>query len=683
MIPRQLPQVKVTPESVVLAGGLDLVSPPGLAKAGTCRFAQNYEAELLTGYASVGGIERFDGRPSPSAAQYVVLLVSGAMTGVGLGAQLVGATSGATGTVCYLSPDLSTVGLTALLDGFSFEDGENLKLAGSVVGAVTDSAPNIDAFLDNDIAYAAGEIYRTPIGKPPGNGPVRGVASINNRVYAWRDNGTACHIWRSTSAGWVQVDLGYRVPFSSGSVEYLDGGTLVQGARSATIKRVVTLSGSWSGGTAAGYFVITQPTGGSFVAGAATGSGVCSLTAAESAIQLLAGGRVVAVAHNFYGSTDTKRLYGCDGVNAEFEFDGTVYVPIETGMTTVRATQAFVHKEHLFFAYRGSLQHSGIGDPYKWTPVFGAAELGTGDVITNLINVSGSESNAAMMATCQDSAWVLYGNSSADWNFVRVSEEAGAQSYSGFEITGSMVFDREGFRLFQSTQSFGNFQYESCSQQIDPLVRNARVRASVLVKNKGRYRCFFDDGLVVSVTPMGSGKFAFMPLNYGRIINVAWGAEINGIYRVFYGDDDGWVYEADVGRSFDGDTIDAGLRLSSLNQKSDVVEKQYRRAELKSEAGSAFQLAAGAEYSDSDPNQAGATFNAPIDYLKQYGQGLFWDFGAWDQAYWDGAATNKLSYGVSGVGTCIQLLFNSSSDRQLPHVLKMVTVLYTSRRLTR
>lgn len=41
-----------------------------------------------------------------------------------------------------------------------------------------------------------------------------------------------------------------------------------------------------------------------------------------------------------------------------------VYVPLNTGMGSIRATAVQCHKLHVFFGYRGSLQHSAIGNPY-------------------------------------------------------------------------------------------------------------------------------------------------------------------------------------------------------------------------------------------------------------------------------------------------------------------------------
>ena len=680
MAARQLPGVPNQVDASVFAGGVDLISPSGSAAPGTARFATNYEAEFGGGYRRLGGFERIDGRPAPHDATYIALKAAAGFTGVVVGNTLVGATSAATGRVVYLSLDATLIAVTKVTGVFGA--AEAVKVLTVTVGTVTDNQPALDGFIDNELSELAANVYRTDILKPPGTGVVVGVAVLNNVLYCWRVVSANLVTYKATAAGWVVVPQFSQIGFNGGSSAYSDGGVLTQGGASATIKRVVHESGSWSGGTAAGRLII-EPVTGTFTAGIAGGGGVANLTGPASVVPQFAGGRVQSAVYNFTASLATRRLYCCDGVNLEWEFDGTVIVPLTTGMAGIRATQVIAHKNHLFFAYRSSLQHSQIGLPYQWSAVLGAGELGTGDTITNLIGVSGSEASAALMVIGRDSTWMLYGTSTLTWQFSRISEEAGAQAGSAQQIAGAVSFDRDGFSRFVPTQAFGNFSYESASRAIDPLVRNATVKCSVLVKNKSVYRCFFSDGLFVSGLFQGKNGFAWMPCDYGVVIECAVGGEINGQYRVFYGSADGWVYEADVGRSFDGAEVDAALRLSSQNQRSPLVEKRYRHVEVQVQAESAFTLAVAGEFDDSDPNSAGVTATQLADYRRVYGAGLFWDFNSWDRAYWDVALANRLRFPIHGVGRSMSLLIRNTSTNELPHTLKVNHMVYTPRRMTR
>ena len=96
--------VRVEVQTAILDGGLDLISPPGYAKPGTCRFATNYELEFGGGYRRVGGFERYSGQPQPHLASYALLEASGEFTGVVVGDTLTGDTSAMTGEVIYVLP---------------------------------------------------------------------------------------------------------------------------------------------------------------------------------------------------------------------------------------------------------------------------------------------------------------------------------------------------------------------------------------------------------------------------------------------------------------------------------------------------------------------------------------------------------------------------------------------------
>jgi hypothetical protein len=669
-----MPSVSVQPVSLAFEGGMDMVTSPGRAAPGTARFCFNYEVELEGGYRRVGGFERFSGQPRPHLAAYSALEAAGGFTGLAVGNTLTGATSGATGRVVYLQGNL--VGVARVTGAFV---AEVVRVGASPVGTITETQPAIDGFVDNELSHAAANDLRADIARVPGTGPVRGVAVLNSVVYAWRDSAGGLATYKATPTGWVLVPLFWSLTFNGGSVAYTDGSIVTRGSASATVKRVVLESGSWQAGTAAGRLVI-EPISGAFTAGISGGGGVANLTGAAAQITMFSGGRVRTDVHSFTGGA--KRLYCCDGVNLEWEFDGEVLVPINTGMGGIRASAVKCHKNHLFFAYRSSLQHSGTGLPYQWSPVVGAAELSAGDEVTNLVPVSGSESSAALMALCADRVSVLYGSSIDDWDLKSISVEAGAQRYSAQEFGGIVAFDRDGARSFRPTQSFGNFSYELATARVTPLVRGLVVKDSVLVKSRSLMRTFFADGLFLSAAPT-KGGVQWMACDYGRVIECCDAGEIDGDHRVFMGDSDGWVLEADVGRSFDGDVVRASLRMNSLNMRSPMTEKFFRRVELDTEAEGACSVAMAAEFSDSDPDAAAVTTSAMANFKKQYGAGLFWDFGQWDRTYWDVNQVNRLTYPVHGKGRSISLLFQTESASELPHTLKGGILTYTPRRLGR
>jgi len=680
-MPKKMPPVPVRPDAVVMRGGLDIAVAALFAKPGTLRLAYNYEPFVGGGYERIGGIERFDGRPRPSDASYIMLQYT--LTGVApiVGETINGQTSGATGVVIYAAGD--KVAVTRVTGNFAVE---TLRVGVTAFGTVTDLAPALDGFLDNQMYALAATSYRADIAGVPGSGRIRGVYVLNDVVYAWRNNagGTAMEIYKSAVGGWTLVPLYYEVSFTVGTAEPAEGAAIAQGGTTATIKRVVLESGSWAGGTAAGRYIITAPSGGSFSAGAFNTASMGTIPGAGAgvyhgtAITLSPDGVVRAVRYNFTASLATRRLYGCDGVNREFEFDGDILVPLVTGMGAVRASAVAGHKLHLAFGYRGSVQVSGIGFPYKWTPLTGAAELGTGDEIADLVSVGGNEVASALMVLCVNSLFVLYGNSTADFKMVPLSAISGCSAGSAQDVGGVVALDSGGFVRYPPTQAFGNFAWNSVSLQIDQLARGQTAACSVFVAPTNRYRIFFADGTSLTGSPNGK-NFEWTATYVGRTILCADHAEIAGNARTFYGDSTGMVYEADVGRSFDGDPIEYAIRTNELAQSSPSVIKQYRILELESKAGSAFTLRVAAEFSDADQEIEPAQETT----LNQYGSGLYYDISNYDESYWDVGGVARKRFTVEGSGTSISYIMAGLSDNELPHILQALTTTYSTRRLAR
>ena len=670
-----MPAVPIRPDVVAFGAGMDLTTAEMLAKPGTLRLALNYECGLDGGLERVGGIERYDGRAEPDRASYSLLQFTTAAT-VSLGSTITGATSGATGKVIYVSGVL--VGATRTTG--SFVAGENVLVSAVVAGVISSPTPATTSELDNLLSSRAAADYRLDIGAVPGSGPVRGLETLDATVYAWRDNllGTQLVLWRATSAGWVEVPRLYELSFTGGSSEYTDGETITQGGVSALIRRVVLESGAWSG-TAAGRLIVNLPTGGSFAAGAAAGGGACTLAGAQAQITLAPGGRVRAWPANLTARLDTKRLYGCDGVNREFELAGDVLVPLNTGMQGIRANAVIEHKKHIFFGFRGSVQHSSIGTPYQYSAVSGASELGTSDVTTDFLPVGGSTDAAALMVLCENSLHVLYGNSSADWNLVPLSRTSGAQTGTVQDAGGAIALDRPGVVRYPATQSFGNFAWDVASLKINKIAAGQQALCSVFIPELARYRVWLADGTALSARMGARGMAEWTTITYGRVICCAVAREVNGTTRCFVADTQGWVYETDVGRSFAGDSIQCAAKFALLTQRSPTVLKRYRGAELELEARGACTVSVSAELVDGEDDIE----PVPEYSFLQPGGGFIFDSSVWDSAYYDSPERARKALPLDGKATGISLTIASDSDQELPHVLRGISIFYTPLRVAR
>jgi hypothetical protein len=666
-----------------LAGGLDAESAQLTLRPGMVTGAINYESSALEGYERIGGYERFDGRPRPSDAAYKCLRAATTFTGVTVGQAVVGATSGATAVVLALR-NAAQVVVTKVTGAFTV--GESLTVAGSPVGVFDGDASDIDGFDDNAFAALAADHYRAAIGAVPGSGPLRGIAVLNGAVYAWRDNlaGTLCAVFKGTLAGWVQVLHYYELAFTGGSgVEPAVGASITKGTVSALVKRVAVESGTWAAGTAKGRFIVTAPSGGAFTAGAFTAGVVATAAGGEVAIAQLPGGRIDAVVYNFTGRAGQQRMYAADGVNRGFEFDGEVLVPIATGMAVDKPVHCVAHKNHLFFSFEGSVQHSAVGDPWRWSAVVGAAEIAAGDVVTGFQVLPSDADGGALMVFAAERTWVLYGSSSADWRFVNFADDVGAQRWSVQNLGRVLVFDTLGVAVVAATQAFGNFERLPLSSRIQRLLKAREVTASVVNRADKRMRLFFATGESLSVTPIptadGGTALAFMPIHYGRTVRCTCDAVVGGEHRNFFGSDDGLVYEADRGRSFDGAQIQAYMRLAFNHIKSPMEKKRFRRVDLESKNRSACRLLVQGEYSLGKPD-VGLT---DVVSVLQNAGGAYYSVSNYGQSYYSVPAHALSKVRLDGVGTDLSLNIVSTARDELPHTLQSVSIVYTPRRLDR
>jgi hypothetical protein len=677
-----LPSVQIS--YFPLKGGLNLVTPPLSMPDGMCRDCLNFEVDIDGGYRRVAGYERLDGRPQPSDAIFYTIACTFVDT-VAYGDTITGATSGATGVVIA-----STAGVIALtkLAG-TFVSGENLTVAAVAKATTTATAISGSAdtqFLQAQYANLAADIYRADIAAVPGSGSILGVHRYNSVAYAFRNNagGTAAAMYKSSSSGWTLVDLGYEVAFSNANTSVEEGDTLTQGGVTATINRVVVQSGSLASGVNTGRLIISAPSGGNFAAGAATstGGGSVTLSGAQSAITLAAGGRYEFVNYNFGGGAGTTKMYGASGVHRAFEFDGTTFVPIATGMANDTPKHIQVHVNHLFLSFSGSAQNSAPGEPYSWTIITGANEIAMGDTITGFMPMIGSNQSAALAIFTTNKTSILYGNSSADFSLVTLSFEVGGFDYTMQNIAEGYVMDALGVRQIAATDAFGNFSSGQITKNIRPFIeaRVTRAIGSCIARLRDQYRLLFNDRYALHIT-MQNGEFkGAMPIQYAHTMTVISSYESNsGEEYIYAGDTDGYVYRMERGTSFDGEEIIAYMNLAFSFMKNPRLRKRYRKAVYEITGGSYAEMNATYEigYSSTEIDQGTLS-----DIATAFGN-VFWDSFVWDQFYWDGRTLLPAEQDITGTAENISLIIRSTSDLFRPFTINSAIIHYTVRRLLR
>jgi hypothetical protein len=537
----------------------------------------------------------------------------------------------------------------------------------------------------SDLAWlhASIELTRDDIEAVPGSGRILGVWLYNGVKYAFRNNAgdTACVMHKSTATGWQEVDLGQTLAFTSGGVtEIAEGDTIVGATSAATavVERVVVQSGTWAAGTAAGYFVVSGVTNHFVAENLNVGASANLATVAGDSVSttLLPDGRYEFLNYNFYGAASSRRMYGCDGANKAFEFDGTTYCPIATGMATDTPKHIHVHREQLFLAFpNGSVQHSAPGEPLAWSVVVGAGELGTGDEITGFATVPGG----VLAILNRNQTYLLYGADVTDWDLKRHAEESGAIEWTVQPIGAPRYLDDRGMTSLDAVQNFGDFAASTFSEQIQPLIdaklANSSVTASVRVRTKNQYRVFFNDnsGIIAKFRKKG---IEFTRVNYGIPVRCACSVEdTTGREVLLFGSDDGYVYQMDSGTSFDGSEVVGYARLPFGHLKSPQQNKHFFKAVLDVDAPGGTDLTFTHELNYGNPETPSGSTQT-IDVQSGGGQ---WGSAVWSEFVWGAQVVGTADGYIDGDGVNLGMLIRSASIYDRPHTINGVNLHYSMR----
>ncbi|MDP1931901.1 MAG: hypothetical protein Q8L60_10630 [Gammaproteobacteria bacterium] len=678
----RLPPKQVS--TVNLKGGLDLASTLLNVSPGAALNLVNFEPELEGGYRRVNGYERVDGRPAPSAAVYYTVGVTDA-SAIAVGATLTGVTSGATSKVVI--KDENTLGITALTGGYELGETAN----GTTITQVELLGGQDDIDDDALWQYEAEEYYRALIGAVPGTGNALYAFQFGANKYAFRVNSGSVKLYKSSTSGWVEVAF-FKILFFDGGVlaegDIAEGATIT-GATSAatgTVKRFIKNNGVY-GADASGYMIVdtanTFTDNENIQVGGIT---KCVADGASAAITITSGtNKFQHVEHNFYGSTATRRVYGCDGVNPAWEFDGTIFCPIyfpDKAAAYNKPTFIDAHRTFLFLQFEtGQMAASSPGEPLIFNGLLGATDYGLGDTPTGIMSRSGD----VLAIYTRNRTFGLYGTSPDDFVLRLISESFGAIPYTVQKIGTVYALDGKGIAPLERVEAYGDFESATVSRLVRPILEiyKNRVIGSCAVKARNQYRLFFDDGVVLVMGDdqyLGESIPAFSTLQLSHIPTfVSASEDENGNEVILFGDEDGFIYQMEKGYNFDGGAIEFFWRQPFAHQDSPHARKSYRRLFLDMDAERSVTLQVSTEIGFGKPEVATTLprgiVTAPL--------GGYWAVDNWDEFYWYAATSSSEGVSLAGTGNNISVLVYGNSHLIRPFTIQTVEIHYIPRRLRR
>ena len=640
----------VQTEAFSLNGGLDFVTPPLQVKSGVAISASNFEVDLETGYARIGGYDRFAGGRTLSEQNIKTAIVTTTTpTPIATGSLMLGATSGA--LMVFLATNEGADTLTAgvwqvfvsEMSG-TFLAGEAIQFGGlSNTGAtVLDSAPaplSGGEYEERAAARVLAERILGPIMKAPWQSS--GVA-VDPRVYGlFVLNDTPVCVMRSTA-----------------------GGTAVFKQPEISLA-TLAVNRQW---------INTQ----------------------TSSIPVTGASRFEFEVDTLGDPLGPERAFGVSGTSKAFIYSPVGVQFITTGMADDTPDHLAVHANRLFLSFGPSLQFSEVGDPMAWSPVVGAGEISAGSNITGLLSLTGESNESALLVSTEKRLLVLYGDGAHNFQLIQFSENTGAMPRT-LQWIGRAVFQSNfGLSSMTASQAFGGFAASSISDQIKPFMdeRRSKATASMIVRNKNQYRLFFDDGSGVYVTfrPNRDGHLVpagSFPVQFRHKVTCAWsyvskgniGAIPAGEEVLLVGTDDGEVFRLDVGWSFKGESIPWHIRLAFNHFKDPRRIKQFKRAllEVQSAGYSVARVGYDIDYRGPEKELTPDT----VVNTSETGANRFWSDAQWNQYRWDVTLTEPINVDTPGSGVNFSLRLEGEDRYSQPFVLTGVLIHYVMRRLMR
>lgn len=218
--------------------------------------------------------------------------------------------------------------------------------------------------------------------------------------------------------------------------------------------------------------------------------------------------RYVFITANFYGDVLLDSIYGANGVDRAFAYNGDFFYKIFTQPDAEKDKPRHVafHHTHLALGFgEGRVDISVVGEPYNFDGAQGASSWAIGDNVVGLLPLSG----AILGVFCKKSIVGLSGTTVDNFATQTLSPNIGAVEYTITDMGFPVYANAYGIYTLSQTAQYGDYLGNPLSQQVSPwlrprLIRKAESDREVVVawpvRSKNQYKLAFSDGYVLSMT---------------------------------------------------------------------------------------------------------------------------------------------------------------------------------------
>lgn len=396
-------------------------------------------------------------------------------------------------------------------------------------------------------------------------------------------------------------------------------------------------------------------------------------------------GKYRTTIYNFKATAGTAKVYGVDGVNPPFEFDGSTFTQITHGAEPLQPTSITAHAFHLFIGFKeGSIMHSETGNPLGWNVTNGAGEIGTGDAVTDLKSMV----NDALLIMCKNKLNILYGTGAVDWQSanVRPFQEGVGGLSDTVQLYGQLTLYVDGISIksIQAVTTFGNFAQGNVSTPIEDGLKQklGKVIGSCVEYTKNQYRLFLEFGTnqteVITLYIRDDGVPLFGRQVLGcRVSAITSGDKTDGSQGIYFGTTDGFVMAAESGTSQDGQPIEATM-LTAFSPCGGLTQrKRFKRVRIISEAADNVVFNIKPEFASVNTGEFRST---SIKSLLIHKKAELWGLASWGGFEWSETLINIGRASIDGNGISIALVINNASKYNTSFVVNSYLIEFIPRR---
>lgn len=324
----------------------------------------------------------------------------------------------------------------------------------------------------------------------------------------------------------------------------------------------------------------------------------------NSAVPLGGSGVVKFANYNFDGN---EKFIVCDDTGKPFVYDGSVFKQLTgLGVSFVGCSDVVIFKNQIFLVNNDKLIFSA---PYQdifdegasdFTPASGGGVIDVGADITDIIVFRDQ-----LIIFTPRSIKRLSGNTIADFVLSPISEDLGCSVSGTVQEVGAdvMFLGPDGIRTLGATDRIGDFNLGSVSRNIQSevtyLARNSNSFSSIVIRSKSQYRLFgyntgFQNEQAIGIlgtqyAPQGAEGMAWSETRGINAFVTHSSYEVNR-ERIFFGNNDGYLYELERGVSFAGANIQCSFESPSFVLNDPRVRKTFYKLHLYTDPTGSVEL---------------------------------------------------------------------------------------------